>query len=155
MLAFRITTALAAAALLVTGAAAATSAAPAAPAGAVVDGYLDVHAALFADDLAAAQTAAKALAAKADAKAHADLARAAGAVAAAKDLDAARLAFGDASKALLTALAAAPGSGVGLHAFTCPMAKGYQKWVQRVDEVRNPYMGKRMPRCGSHAELTP
>jgi hypothetical protein len=29
------------------------------------------------------------------------------------------------------------------------MAPGYGQWVQSGDKLDNPYMGKRMPRCGS------
>lgn len=145
--------ALALGALLVASNATAAPSAPPSKLDGVIDAYTAVHEGLFRDDLAATQAAAKALATKA--AAHEELARAATAVAGAGDIEAARLAFGDASKALLTLLAANPGAAAGLHAFRCPMAKGYQKWVQRVSELRNPYMGKRMPSCGSKAELTP
>jgi hypothetical protein len=118
-----------------------------------IDAYVAVHAGLFADDLAAAQLAASKLGSTA--KDHADLARAAGAIAAAKDVAAARAAFGDASKALITLIAARPEGAHGVFAFKCPMAKGYQKWIQRVDTLQNPYMGQRMPSCGTHTSLEP
>jgi len=120
---------------------------------AVVDSYGAVHAALFADDLAKAQAAAKELAAAA--VGQADLARAATALASAADLPAARSAFGDASKALITLLAANPDAAKGLFTFRCPMTKTYQKWIQRVDIVQNPYMGQHMPHCGSHVAMAP
>ncbi|TNF37456.1 MAG: DUF3347 domain-containing protein [Deltaproteobacteria bacterium] len=126
------------------------------PAGAldpVIDGYMAVHAGLFDDDLAGTQAAAKALATTA--KGHDDLVAAATAIAGAKDLEAARLAFGDASRALITLVVADPAAAAAVHAFKCPMAKGYQKWIQRVDKLANPYMGQRMPKCGTHTDLAP
>lgn len=119
----------------------------------VIDGYLAAHAGLFADDLAAVHKAAKALATAA--KGQADIAKAARSMAGATDLKAARVAFGEASKALLTVLAAHPAAAAGLHAFRCPMTKTYKKWLDRQDKVRNPYMGQRMPHCGTHTDLTP
>jgi len=120
-----------------------------------LDAYLAVSDALFVDDLPAAQRAAATLAAAADKAPLGDLAKAAAALAKAADLDAARLAFGDASKALIVHLVAHPGDAAGLHAFRCPMAKGFKKWVQRSETLANPYMGQRMPRCGGPTPLEP
>ena len=139
--------------LLLGGAASAAPTTAAAGLDPAIDAYVAVHAGLFADDLSAAQAAAGKLAATATD--HADLARAAGAIAGAKDVAAARAAFGDASKALITLIAAHPEAATGVFAFKCPMAKGYQKWVQRVDTLQNPYMGQRMPSCGTHTPLEP
>lgn len=122
-------------------------------AAAAIDDYGAVHQALFKDDLAAAKTAAAKLATSA--KGAGDIVSAAQAITNAADLAVARAAFGDASKALITALAANSGLAAGLHAFQCPMAKGYKKWVQRSDSLQNPYMGGRMPGCGSHTDMTP
>jgi len=33
--------------------------------------------------------------------------------------------------------------------FSCPMAPGYGKWLQKDPEIKNPYMGKAMLGCGS------
>jgi hypothetical protein len=35
------------------------------------------------------------------------------------------------------------------------MARGYQKWVQTGDDMANPYMGKRMLKCGGKVKLEP
>jgi membrane fusion protein, copper/silver efflux system len=35
-----------------------------------------------------------------------------------------------------------------LYIFSCPMAPGYGKWLQKDTEINNPYMGKAMLRCG-------
>jgi Cu(I)/Ag(I) efflux system membrane fusion protein len=40
----------------------------------------------------------------------------------------------------------------GWHVFECPMAKGFNKWFQREPRLENPYMGQRMPTCGSPTE---
>ncbi|MFQ5714899.1 MAG: efflux RND transporter periplasmic adaptor subunit [Candidatus Scalinduaceae bacterium] len=40
-----------------------------------------------------------------------------------------------------------------LYIFSCPMAPGYGKWLQKGTEINNPYMGKVMLRCGNPAEL--
>jgi len=129
---------------------------PAAPAKAVsplVQAYDVVREALASDDLAAAQAKAKDLEKAADK--HAPLAAAASKVSAMADIEDARKAFGDVSKALLEVIKAEPAVGEGLIAYRCPMAQGYPKWVQTGPPMRNPYMGKKMLECGSKAELTP
>ena len=60
----------------------------------------------------------------------------------AKDLKAAREAFGELS---VTAEKLAKGQP-GYHVFYCPMAK--KDWVQQTTTVANPYMGKDMLTCG-------
>lgn len=35
-----------------------------------------------------------------------------------------------------------------LYIFSCPMAPGYGKWLQKGPEINNPYMGKAMLKCG-------
>ncbi len=44
-----------------------------------------------------------------------------------------------------------------LHAAVCPMAidKRPARWLQRADEVENPYLGQRMPSCGSIEKKAP
>lgn len=64
------------------------------------------------------------------------------------DIEAIRLAYGDVSKHLVALVAAYPALGEKRHVFECPMAKGYQKWVQVEEEMANPYMGKAMLACG-------
>jgi hypothetical protein len=69
------------------------------------------------------------------------------------DADAVRKAFGDVSKHLLGALSKDAALAEGLHVFECPMAQGYQKWVQPSPKLSNPYMGKSMPECGTRSSL--
>jgi hypothetical protein len=65
------------------------------------------------------------------------------------DLEKARLAFGELSKGVVVVVAADATLQPGRFLFTCPMAKGYQRWVQIEQPVMaNPYMGKRMLVCG-------
>jgi Cu(I)/Ag(I) efflux system membrane fusion protein len=73
-------------------------------------------------------------------------------LAAAKDLEEARARFGEVSR-VLVGLAEADGRlREGWHVFECPMAKGFNKWVQRAPTLANPYMGERMLTCGTEAE---
>lgn len=69
------------------------------------------------------------------------------------DADAVRKAFGDVSQHLVAVLAADRALAEGLHVFECPMAQGYKKWVQPAAKIENPYMGTRMPECGSESSL--
>lgn len=68
------------------------------------------------------------------------------------DLDRARAAFGEVSRHVVALLVAEPDLRKGLHVFECPMAEGYQKWVQRTTKLENPYMGKKMLECGADSE---
>jgi Cu(I)/Ag(I) efflux system membrane fusion protein len=65
------------------------------------------------------------------------------------DLKAARLAFGELSRGLVAVIAADPALQAGRFLFECPMAAGYQRWIQTSATMMNPYMGKRMLECGS------
>ncbi len=79
-----------------------------------------------------------------------------GVIDAAKKLDAAtkegiepaRKAYGEVSKHVIGLIAAFPSLAEGRYVFTCPMATGYQKWVQTNEQLANPYMGQRMLACG-------
>lgn len=70
------------------------------------------------------------------------------------DAGAVRQAFGDVSRSVVALLAAEPSLQQGRHVFECPMAQGYKKWVQPTANLSNPYMGTRMPTCGSASEWT-
>ncbi len=70
-------------------------------------------------------------------------------IASAKDLAAARAAFGELERFLIALAAADPRLQAGWHVFRCPMAGGFEKWVQRSPDLENPYMGPAMPTCGS------
>lgn len=75
-------------------------------------------------------------------------AAAAESLAQAEDLEAARIAFGEVSRNLLT-LTGQDGQGVeGWHVFACPMAQGFERWIQPMEEMANPYMGPSMLECG-------
>jgi Cu(I)/Ag(I) efflux system membrane fusion protein len=70
-------------------------------------------------------------------------------VATAKDLEAARRAYGEINMYLIALAAADPRLQQGWHVFRCPMAEGFKKWFQRSPKLENPYMGQAMPTCGS------
>ncbi|MCC6623586.1 MAG: DUF3347 domain-containing protein [Deltaproteobacteria bacterium] len=139
---------------------------PAAPAPAatpaaapLVVAYDEVREALAKDDLKDAQARAKALGEGAG-KDHPAMVAAVGKLTAMADIEDARQAFGDLSKALLEVLAKDAKLAEGVIAFRCPMALGYQKWAQIAPKegkaaMRNPYMGQKMLECGSKVDLTP
>lgn len=66
----------------------------------------------------------------------------------ASDLPALRRAFGELSRPLVVLLSATPAL-TGYHLFECPMADGYKRWIQRTEQIENPYMGSRMLTCGA------
>ncbi len=134
---------------------------------AALDAYLAVQAALAADhlDAPAAQAFAVAFEAATDEMPEDDphfwharpdevtaVREAAQALAAAGDIEAARLAFGQLSvpfAALLTTRGVP--EGYDLARFTCGMARGVPGggvWLQRDGELRNPYFGAAMLTCG-------
>lgn len=115
-----------------------------------LEGYEGVRKGLAADDYAATKAAAAKLAAGGSA-----LAASAKTIAAAAELEAARAAFGPLAKAALTLAKAHPSAVKGGQAYLCPMAKGYQKWLQLDADMANPYMGKRMLKCGTKEAMTP
>jgi hypothetical protein len=112
----------------------------------LVEDYDVVRLALAEDRTDAARAAAVALAERAPA----DVAFAARAVAHAEDVRAARLAFGELSRA--TVLAVAP-TDPDVKVFRCPMADGWPFWLQLEAGIANPYMGTAMPRCGYGTSL--
>ncbi|MCB9637249.1 MAG: efflux RND transporter periplasmic adaptor subunit [Sandaracinus sp.] len=67
----------------------------------------------------------------------------------AADVEPARACFGEVSRAFVAASEADPRLREGLHVFRCPMAQGFQKWIQPSATLENPYMGTRMLQCGS------
>lgn len=67
---------------------------------------------------------------------------------AAKDIAAARTAFGELSTAITTyAEKTNSGFGAGVRLAYCPMAD--KPWLTKDKEIRNPYYGKSMLTCGS------
>lgn len=114
----------------------------------VVDPYLRVQTALVNDDLApvgpaarAVQQAASALGADGTA-----LSAAAGKAARATTLEAARLAFGDLSAALIAYVDKTRVPVDGAIVAYCPMVA--KSWVQPAGAIANPYYGKAMATCG-------
>jgi hypothetical protein len=111
----------------------------------LLDAYLKIGTTLAADKVEGVPEAARAIAAEAKklgAPGAATLA-AAGNVAAAADLKAARLAFGDLSDAVIGLTGPAP---TGAKRAYCPMVKKY--WLQKGEKIENPYYGSQMLRCG-------
>ncbi len=143
----------------VSASAPATGSAPveAASGDALVIAYDAVRAALASDNLATARKTSGALAASARAAGAGPqvsaVATRAAEVRDAADLAGARLAFGELSRALIGLLVAEPARATGVTAYRCPMAKGYQKWVQLGGSLANPYMGKKMLTCGAKTPL--
>ncbi|MBZ0234242.1 MAG: efflux RND transporter periplasmic adaptor subunit, partial [Deltaproteobacteria bacterium] len=78
-----------------------------------------------------------------------DASSAAEALAATHDLNAARAAFAEPNRQLIALAAADPRLQEGWHVFRCPMADGFEKWVQRAPSLENPYMGQAMLACGN------
>ena len=126
--------------------------------------YLELKDALVASDLAAAQSAARAMTAAlagADMAAMADahdlymqqaaaLQPAANEIATAATLEAAREAFGPLTGAVVAAVGQLGDGGRDLYVQYCPMAFDNEgaEWVAAEREVRNPYFGDAMLTCG-------
>ena len=130
---------------------------PEGPVGDLLEAYEGARTKLAADDFTGAQPFAAAMgAASRVAAEHAvtskptfdAVALGTDKMVAAKDIAEMRLAFGDVSKNVITLLVADPELRTGRHLMLCPMAKGYQKWVQVTPKLTNPYWGKEMLDCG-------
>lgn len=126
----------------------------------LVPAYEKIRKALAADQLKVSQASAKVFATKAsqnksqDKKEFQALSLAAKKLSQSKDLKNARLSFGALSKALISLLHEHKGTK-GLQAYQCPMAKGYKKWIQADVKMANPYMGKKMLKCGGKTAFKP
>lgn len=106
--------------------------------------YHQVHDALAKDDLAAAKKAAGDLAEKAGPAKCPSTAKHADELAKCTSLESAREHFKPISQECIKMAAGIDGQYV----FTCPMVKA--EWLQTDSKtVSNPYMGKKMPTCGS------
>ena len=66
-----------------------------------------------------------------------------------------RIGFGDISQALISMASKTPSLKEGRYVFKCPMAQKYSKWVQTSKEMANPYMGKKMLKCGYETDWRP
>lgn len=125
--------------------------------------YEKARAALAADDLDAVEepalslarsfrTAEEAAGGGQTAQLAGEGAAAAESLRASPDLVTAREAFAEVSR-VATALAAADQRlSKDLHVFACPMVEGFNKWLQRSEEIENPFMGQAMPSCGTPAD---
>ena|GEM_PF-1122799 len=129
---------------------------------AVMTAYESIHANLAADKTDVKADASKLAAAAKSASVPgagkqplAQLATAAAALARvdASDSTAVRKAYGEVSRATVALLAALPDVAKSYHVFECPMAKGYKRWVQSSDTLHNPYLGSKMPTCGSEVSF--
>ncbi len=114
--------------------------------------YFAVHRGLVQDDLVAAQRAADALGKKAALTgAPAEVVAAAGALAEATDLEAARAEFQPLSLALQALIEATGAEGETVFVARCPMAFDGEggTWLQKGKKIANPYFGTKMSSCGS------
>ena len=120
----------------------------------VVKSYLEIQDHLAADRFEDVKGPARTLSSQAAAmgKPGAELAKAATALAGAADLKAARDAFGPLSDAVIARVKADGSKEVtaDLRLAYCPMVR--KSWLQREEQVRNPYYGSKMLTCG---ELKP
>lgn len=118
---------------------------PATPLGPDLQSYLAAQEALAKDDLAGARQALHSLAGQASAPVQALAASAA----ATADLEAVRAVFKPLSEELVRRVWPA-----GYAVASCPMADGGKgaRWVQKKDQIRNPYFGASMLRCGAFEE---
>ncbi|MDQ3340519.1 MAG: hypothetical protein M4D80_35625 [Myxococcota bacterium] len=121
------------------------------PATETLAAYERARALLAADEIKGLAESARTLEASATSAKYTAIASSATKLAAAADLDAARTAFGDVSREVVTLLAGDKSLAKGQYVFECPMVKGYRKWVQPSDEMANPYMGKKMLACGGES----
>jgi protein SCO1/2 len=115
----------------------------------LIDPYLRVSRLLNRDSFEGMQLHAKALATQARKPGAAtfEISNAADALEHARDLKAGRIAFATLTHAMLGAMKAAKqGLPAGVKLAYCPMLDKY--WLQRGDEIQNPYYGKSMPTCG-------
>lgn len=115
----------------------------------LMDPYLRIHVSLADDRMEGVIASAKAIsdqALKLGANAH-PVAKSATKLAGAKDLTAARTAFGELSEAM-SAYAKATGATFGpdINLVICPML--HKPWLQKGTKVTNPYYGKSMLTCG-------
>ena len=122
----------------------------------MLDPYLAIQQAFAADTLAGVSDSAKAIkAAVATAGPAAEPIRAAAlALAAASDLRKARAAFGTLGHTIMASARVSNANlGKDVRVAYCPMAKKY--WLQKGDEIRNPFYGKSMLDCGRFVEQIP
>lgn len=116
----------------------------------IVASYLEIQNHLAGDQFGQIKGPARTLASQAQAlrKDGGPIAKSATALEQAGDLEAARTAFGQLSDAVIARLNAPDGKDAkaNLKLAFCPMVK--KSWMQRDEQIRNPYYGKTMLTCG-------
>jgi hypothetical protein len=118
------------------------------PLTAIVNSYLEIQAQLAADKTDNIKKPAQAIAVEADKMGPSGepIVAAARAIERAKDLEAAREAFGPLSEAVIAAGKAQGWKDIDARLAFCPMAN--KSWLQKDGEIRNPYYGSQMLTCG-------
>jgi len=117
---------------------------------ALVEPYLQIHAALATDQMTGVSAAATAIerAAAGLGQQAATIVAGAKKLGAAADIVAARAAFGELSDAIIAYATATKSSlGKDMRVAYCPMVN--KPWLQKDKELRNPYYGAAMLTCGS------
>ena len=115
----------------------------------IFDQYISIQKSLAADSTQGIAEAATALAKSLKQSGSGYLGQTAASaekLAAAKDLSSSRSEFSALSTALIQYLSVTGLAPAGYHEAYCPMAKA--GWLQKGNEIENPYMGKEMLRCG-------
>ena len=116
----------------------------------LVASYLEIQGYLAADQFDQMKRPARTLTSQAQAlrKDGAPIAKSAAALEQARDLTAARTAFGQLSEVVLARLNADDGkeARANVKLAYCPMVN--RSWLQRDAQIRNPYAGKAMLTCG-------
>lgn len=122
---------------------------------AIVESYITIQSQLASDKIEDVKGPARAIAAQAVTmgKDGVDLARAANSLESASDLKSARNAFGALTDAVMAAGKAEGWKDVeGVRLAFCPMVK--RSWLQKEEQIRNPYYGSGMLTCGEFRKLT-
>jgi hypothetical protein len=121
---------------------------------AIVESYVAIQAQLAADKIADIKAPARAIAVQASAlgKEGTDITKAASSLETAADIKSARDAFNSLTEAVVAAGNAEGWKDVdGVRLAFCPMAK--QSWLQKEEQIRNPYYGSSMLTCGEFKPL--
>jgi uncharacterized protein DUF3347 len=116
---------------------------------AIVGSYLEIQNQLVSDKISGVKAPAKNITTQAARMGDAgrDIAKAATALEQAADIKAAREAFGPLSEAVIAAAKAEGWKDISdVKVAYCPMVK--HSWLQKEDQIRNPYYGASMSTCG-------
>ena len=123
----------------------------------VFSSYFDLQEALAADDLEASQKVAGQLSELATVQSFEPAKKMVAQLSSAKDLEGLRKEFEPLSLALIQLAPSYAGPDLALFQAHCPMAFKNQggDWLQRTDQLRNPYFGARMLKCGDIEPVKP